>query len=324
VDFTFTDVAKYPQGTSVSAYPVSNWVNGMVVTSAAPVGAATNTQTMGASSLTFTGLTQDVAYVAHAEVGGEHRYSRFLTTLPGGPVQKGLVDAKGDLIVATGADTVTRRAVGANGTALVADSAEVDGVKWATVGVSDASVGIREQKLIARTGGWAPTGAIAENAPRILADTTISLTSGTLRLAGGLVLPGGTQISNISFHSGATAGATLTNQWFCLVDQSLNVLAKTADDTSTAWGARAVKTLALSSPYTPANDIAVYVGILVAATTTPNIQGVTNGQGNSGDVQFKTPSWGGTSTTGLTNPASLGATAAAITAATSLPYAYVS
>ena len=43
------------------------------------------------------------------------------------------IDAKGDLVVGTGADAFSRIAVGANATVLTADSAEATGVKWATV-----------------------------------------------------------------------------------------------------------------------------------------------------------------------------------------------
>jgi hypothetical protein len=42
------------------------------------------------------------------------------------------IDAKGDLVPGTGADTFARLAVGANGTVLTADSAETTGLKWAT------------------------------------------------------------------------------------------------------------------------------------------------------------------------------------------------
>lgn len=42
------------------------------------------------------------------------------------------IDAKGDLVPGTGADTFSRLAVGANGTVLTADSAETTGLKWAT------------------------------------------------------------------------------------------------------------------------------------------------------------------------------------------------
>ena len=44
------------------------------------------------------------------------------------------IDAKGDLVPGTGADTFARLAVGANGTVLTADSAETTGLKWATPG----------------------------------------------------------------------------------------------------------------------------------------------------------------------------------------------
>jgi hypothetical protein len=47
-------------------------------------------------------------------------------------IQASIVDAKGDLIVATGADTVVRRAVGINNQVLTADSAETTGIKWAS------------------------------------------------------------------------------------------------------------------------------------------------------------------------------------------------
>ena len=46
------------------------------------------------------------------------------------------IDAKGDLVVGTGADTFSKLTVGANGTTLVADSAEATGLKWAAGGSS--------------------------------------------------------------------------------------------------------------------------------------------------------------------------------------------
>lgn len=46
-------------------------------------------------------------------------------------IPKTLLDAKGDLIVASAADTAARLAVGANNTVLMADSAQATGAKWA-------------------------------------------------------------------------------------------------------------------------------------------------------------------------------------------------
>ena len=47
-------------------------------------------------------------------------------------IAKTIVDAKGDLIAATAADTVSRLAVGTNGQVLTADSTAATGLKWAT------------------------------------------------------------------------------------------------------------------------------------------------------------------------------------------------
>ena len=54
-----------------------------------------------------------------------------------------LVDAKGDLLVASGADTVTRLAAGTNGYILTANSGATNGIEWAApqaVGVFDSSI----------------------------------------------------------------------------------------------------------------------------------------------------------------------------------------
>ena len=48
----------------------------------------------------------------------------------GAAINKTIVDAKGDIIAATAADTVVRLPVGTNGQVLLADSAETTGLKW--------------------------------------------------------------------------------------------------------------------------------------------------------------------------------------------------
>jgi hypothetical protein len=59
-------------------------------------------------------------------------------------IQASIVDAKGDLIVGSAADTVLRKAVGTNNQVLAADSAETTGVKWtaATDLISAASTSV--------------------------------------------------------------------------------------------------------------------------------------------------------------------------------------
>jgi hypothetical protein len=93
-------------------------------------------------------------------------------------IQNAIVDAKGDLIGASAADTPARLAVGANGTVLTADSAEATGLKWATAGgglvliktqtigsavssvtVTDAFSATYENYLITLTGGVGSTNS---------------------------------------------------------------------------------------------------------------------------------------------------------------------
>jgi hypothetical protein len=61
---------------------------------------------------------------------GTHSHSDYITAASA--INPTIVDAKGDIIAATAADTVARLAVGANDTVLTADSTAATGLKWAT------------------------------------------------------------------------------------------------------------------------------------------------------------------------------------------------
>jgi hypothetical protein len=58
----------------------------------------------------------------------------WVTSDDANAIQNTIVDAKGDLITATAADTPARLAVGSNGTFLTAASGETTGLKWDNVG----------------------------------------------------------------------------------------------------------------------------------------------------------------------------------------------
>lgn len=66
-----------------------------------------------------------------ARINGAWQDLATMADVTAGGLSVSLFDAKGDLLVGTGADAVSRLGVGANGTILTADSNEATGVKWA-------------------------------------------------------------------------------------------------------------------------------------------------------------------------------------------------
>jgi len=95
----------------------------------------------------------------------------FVNTTPG-VVQKDIVDAKGDIIVATSSDAVTRLAVGSNTYVLTADSSEASGLKWAaaTAGTVTAVTGTAP---IVSTGGATPAISVTTNNDQLLLNNQI-------------------------------------------------------------------------------------------------------------------------------------------------------
>ena len=82
---------------------------------------------------------------------GTHSHSDYITQATA--ISPTLVDAKGDIIAATAADTVARLAVGSNDTVLTADSTAATGLKWAAPVVNGANYSLLN------AGGTALTGA---------------------------------------------------------------------------------------------------------------------------------------------------------------------
>jgi hypothetical protein len=67
------------------------------------------------------------------------------------------IDAKGDLIGGTGADTFARLAVGANGTVLTADSAEATGLKWAAAAGGASGLTLIQRSTFSNVAGTGTT-----------------------------------------------------------------------------------------------------------------------------------------------------------------------
>ena len=73
----------------------------------------------------------NACYLKDTDVIQVYTGSTWAAQSASNPISANIVDAKGDIIAATAADTVSRLAVGANNTVLTADSSTATGLKWA-------------------------------------------------------------------------------------------------------------------------------------------------------------------------------------------------
>lgn len=124
-----------------------------------------------------------------------------------------------------------------------------------------------------------PSGFRAENISQIDCTTDLDPLTTQVMLSVAVPLQAGVTVTNITFKSGATAADTPTNYWFALYSNASTpaLMAQTADQTSTAWGANTVKTLALATPQVISESGIYYVGIMVKATDLPSLVGRTVG-----------------------------------------------
>lgn len=167
-----------------------------------------------------------------------------------------------------------------------------------------------------------PTGTLAETMPREICpevNTAAPTASGTLFLQA-IYLTVGQLISNITISSATTAAGTPTNYFFALYSGARALLAQSANQTTTAWAANTVKTLAMTTPYRVPTSGLYYIGIMMTATTIITTKGGTAKTG--GQLASTVPILHGASSTGLTT--ALPDPAAAITGGLVTLYAAVS
>ena len=100
---------------------------------------------------------------------GTHSHADYITQATA--ISPTIVDAKGDIIAATAADTVSRLAVGANDTVLTADSTTATGLKWAAPSAN-------KTWTLLNTGGTALTGASTITISSITKDNLMIIWNG--------------------------------------------------------------------------------------------------------------------------------------------------
>jgi len=121
-----------------------------------------------------------------------------------GGIQPTIVDAKGDIIAATAADTPARLAVGANDTVLTADSSTATGLKWAT----PAAGGMTLLSTTTLSGATTTISGISGSYNKLYAVITgvsNATTSGSFRIA-----PNGS--TNISYFRSSIGDSGFTDQ----------------------------------------------------------------------------------------------------------------
>ena len=103
--------------------------------------------------------TLDTLNELAAALGNDPNFATTMTNALAAKISIGLIDAKGDLIAGSAADTVLRLPVGANNLVLTADSTQATGLKWA-----EASTGLAAHEAdTTNIHGIADTSALSLN-----------------------------------------------------------------------------------------------------------------------------------------------------------------
>jgi hypothetical protein len=136
--------AQLPAGSGGGAVDSVNGQTGVVELDAADVGAqpagdyATNSALTSAVAAAVAALVAGAPALLNtldelaAALADDAAFSTTVTNALAGKIAASLIDAKGDLLVGSAADTPARLGVGTNGQTLVADSAQSTGLRWTT------------------------------------------------------------------------------------------------------------------------------------------------------------------------------------------------
>lgn len=200
---------------------------------------------------------------AHADNDPAHtQHHNDLAHYVNGAVQASLVDAKGDLIAATGADTLARFPVGADGLIVVADSTQAAGLAWA----------VDNLRAMYLTSG-------EEVRPRsLIAGTETDVSAGYVHLSYWMARKTET-INNLQTHSGsvASSGLTLAKMGVYSVagNGDLTKVTECASDTG-LWGSTFTSyTRATTGAWAKVAGQRYAFAVIATGTTMPRVGGVT-------------------------------------------------
>lgn len=215
----------------------------------------------GGRTLSLNGANLAIPSAASAAIKVELEYTGddWVDVAGGGGIQETVVNAKGDILAATAADTVTRLAVGTNGQVLTAASGQATGLQWA-----DQAGGV----TVARKSA----DETVNNSSTLQNDDHLSLSvaaNETWAFDGVLLV---TSVSTASdFKLGWTVPASTTMLWAMVSNANAHWLAATAGSSP--------GTLNTESSTPSAGGVAGTYGLL--------LRGVIRVAGTAGTVQFQ-------------------------------------
>jgi len=162
---------------------------------------------------------------------------------------------------------------------------------------------------------WGITSAKGETMDRnYCVETNTTLTTTGQIYCQAIWLQAGTVVTNIAFCSATTAASVPTHYCFALYTTALALCGSTADQTTGAWAANTLKTLALTAAYTVPTTGLYYLAFMMTATTVPTMKGGT--ARTDGTLSFTATAISGISGTAYstgTAPATINALAAKVT-----------
>jgi len=115
-----------------------------------------------------------VTDVDDTEIGYLNGVTSSIQTQLDAKIAKSLVDAKGDILVASANDTVARLAVGTNGYLLTANSSATNGIEWAAAPVSLPSQTGNSGKYLTTNGTDASWATVSSYSAPTLGSTSIA------------------------------------------------------------------------------------------------------------------------------------------------------
>lgn len=161
-------------------------------------------------------------------------------------------------------------------------------------------------------------GVLAQTFDRASGQITLVPTSGTIYLMA-VYLRKGQSITSLALCL-SNAATTPANWWYVLCDASRNVVAVTADQTTTGTGTGLVSLNLASGPYVVPTSGMYYVGFMFNCGTAPTVTRSNTAAAGATNLNAVTPILCGTSNTAQTTPPAVAATLNAITAAQSMAW----